>query len=266
MILNNENYYSIEANKEYLSVSQFKDFIYGCEAKAIAKLNGEYQEEKTDALLVGSYVDTWCEGTLEEFKEKNAEYIFSKSVKKEKVLLSKFQQAEDIIKVIQNDKILTKSLTGEKQKIFTAELFDIKWKIKMDCYNPELGFFSDLKIMAKLDDKFYNKELQRYENFIQHYHYNLQMCVYALIEKEATQRDEFLEPYIVAVSKENPSNKEIYKGFLTDMDEIIWDLETYLPRIIALKEGKEKPILCNKCDYCRKIKTTQIVDYHTILE
>ena len=57
MILTPENYYSPEANFEYMSVSQFKDFSgtygqVGCESRAMAKLRGEYQEEKTTALLV----------------------------------------------------------------------------------------------------------------------------------------------------------------------------------------------------------------------
>lgn len=46
MILTPENYYSPEANFEYMSVSQFKDFSgtygqVGCEARAMAKLRGE---------------------------------------------------------------------------------------------------------------------------------------------------------------------------------------------------------------------------------
>lgn len=46
MLLNNENYYSKEADQEYLSVSQYKNFMGtigkpACEAQAMAMLNGE---------------------------------------------------------------------------------------------------------------------------------------------------------------------------------------------------------------------------------
>ena len=46
MKLTSENYYSQEANKEYMSVSQFKDFAgtYGkmpCEFEALEKLNAD---------------------------------------------------------------------------------------------------------------------------------------------------------------------------------------------------------------------------------
>ena len=67
MILTAENYYSQEANREYLSVSQYKDFCGSlgkipCEAQALAKLNGEWEMEETTSMLVGSYVDAHFEG------------------------------------------------------------------------------------------------------------------------------------------------------------------------------------------------------------
>ena len=69
MQLTEENYYSDIANYEYMSVSQFKDFngTYGrvaCEEAALAKLKGEYAQASSTALMVGSYVDRYFEGTL----------------------------------------------------------------------------------------------------------------------------------------------------------------------------------------------------------
>lgn len=70
MVLTAENYYSKEANKEYMSVSQYKDFAgtYGkmaCEFSAVEKLEERWEQKKTTPLLVGSYVDSYFEGTLE---------------------------------------------------------------------------------------------------------------------------------------------------------------------------------------------------------
>ena len=67
-----DNYYSDEANREYLSVSQFKDFVgtygrMGCEEMALAKIRGEYKTEPSNAMMIGSYVDSYYEGTLDEF-------------------------------------------------------------------------------------------------------------------------------------------------------------------------------------------------------
>ena len=54
--LTESNYYSKEADLHYMSVSQYKSFM-SCEARTMAKLNGEYEEEQSSALLFGSYVD-----------------------------------------------------------------------------------------------------------------------------------------------------------------------------------------------------------------
>lgn len=55
-----ENYYTKEANMQYVSVSQYKEFNgttgkMGCEAYAMAKLRGEVEEVTTTALMVVSY-------------------------------------------------------------------------------------------------------------------------------------------------------------------------------------------------------------------
>ena len=85
MILTPGNYFSKEANYAYLSTSQYKDFVGtlgrpGCEARAMAKLRGEWQQEMTTPLLVGSYVDAHFEGTLGNFRANNPE-IFKASRK-----------------------------------------------------------------------------------------------------------------------------------------------------------------------------------------
>ena len=57
MILTRENYHSLEANKEYMGVSQVKTFI-DCQARGLAEVKGEYVRGGSNiALLVGSYVD-----------------------------------------------------------------------------------------------------------------------------------------------------------------------------------------------------------------
>ena len=55
MKLTADNYFSQEAQMEYMSASQFKAFDK-CEAAALAEIKGEYIREKTTALMVGSYV------------------------------------------------------------------------------------------------------------------------------------------------------------------------------------------------------------------
>lgn len=77
MKLTQRNYFSPRANKEYMSVSQFKSFEK-CPAAALAEIKGKYKREKTTALMVGSYVDAHFEGMLATFAKENPE-IFKKT-------------------------------------------------------------------------------------------------------------------------------------------------------------------------------------------
>ena len=55
MKLTKKNYYSNKADQEYMSFSQFKQFNE-CQAKAMAILNGDYEFEESESMLIGSYV------------------------------------------------------------------------------------------------------------------------------------------------------------------------------------------------------------------
>lgn len=157
-----DNYYSDEANREYLSVSQFKDFVgtygrMGCEEMALAKIRGEYKTEPSNAMMIGSYVDSYYEGTLDEFRTKNPQ-IFRKDGK----LLSGFQKAEDIIARTERDELFQKYMSGKKQVIMTAELFGVPWKIKMDSYLEDK---SKLLAALRMYDTFYLYDPFRGETF-----------------------------------------------------------------------------------------------------
>lgn len=50
MILTSDNYYSPEADQEYMSCSQYQDFLR-CEAAAMAKIHGVYTPTASEALM-----------------------------------------------------------------------------------------------------------------------------------------------------------------------------------------------------------------------
>ena len=77
--LTENNYYDRASDLAYMSVSQYKSFM-SCEARTMAKLNGEYEEKKNSSLLFGSYIDSYFEGTLDDFKAKNPELFVTKKV------------------------------------------------------------------------------------------------------------------------------------------------------------------------------------------
>ena len=124
MILTAENCYSKEASMEYMEASQFKKFAK-CEVAVLAEIRGEYSEEMTTSLLVGSYVDAYFDGQLDLFKAKHPE-IFTR----QGTLKSDFKQAEYIIQRIEKDEYFMWALSGERQAIVSVEIAGVpfgKW-------------------------------------------------------------------------------------------------------------------------------------------
>ena len=178
MRLNENNYYTEKANQQYISVSQYKSFFgtlgqKGCESMALAEIKGEYKRETTTAMLVGSYVDSYFEGSLEQFKTNHPEIL-----KKDGDLKAEYKQADEIIARIERDKKFMQYMSGEKQTIMTGEIFGAQWKIKMDSYLPNKAIV-DLKVVEDIYKPYYHKDTGRL-NFIQERGYDFQLAIYHL--------------------------------------------------------------------------------------
>lgn len=267
MQLNKSNYYSSEANHHYMSVSQFKSFLPaydGCEAKAMAKIKGEYVEPQKDAFDEGHFLHAWNEGTLDEFKANNP-HLYSSKGPTSGQLKSNFQHCNKMIQILENDPLVMKALAGKKEVIMTAELFGVPWKIMIDSYQPEVRIFADLKALKEIDGKWWNKEAQAYENFIDHYGYNLQMAVYAEVEKRFTGRDSWLLPHMVIVTKQDPPDHEIIYFDFDAIETGLAIVGRQIKRVVAVKSGKEEPIRCEKCDYCRETKKISRIKHYAEL-
>ena len=75
--LNDDNYYGNEADWQYMSVSQYKNFLK-CPAAALAKLKGDWQPSSDPiALLVGNYVHSYFEDLTvhEKFKKEMIHFL-----------------------------------------------------------------------------------------------------------------------------------------------------------------------------------------------
>lgn len=250
MMLTAENYFSQEANREFLSVSQYKDFTGtlgrpACEEEALAKLNGEWEMEKSTALLVGSYVDAHFEGTLDVFKAQNPE-IFMRNGG----LKAEYRRAEEIINRIERDDYFMKFMSGQKQVIMTAELFGAKWKIKIDSYIENIAIV-DLKVMENINKCFYVKDYG-YMDFVQYWGYDIQGAVYQEVVYQNTGKR--LPFYIAGVSKEKEPNIEIIQIDDQHLKEKLYEVEQNTPKIIALKNKEIEPIRCGICDWCKHTK------------
>lgn len=166
LFLTEENYFSQENNMKYAGSSQIKDFIK-CEDCALAKLKGEWLEEKSKAMMVSSYIDAAISGELDIFKEQNPE-VFTKQGE----LKADYKIAEDVISQMQEDEIFMKYISGQPQVIMTGEISGVPVKIKIDSYH-EGKCIVDLKCMANLD-LLWNEKTHQKENFIDYYDYVLQ--------------------------------------------------------------------------------------------
>ncbi len=248
--LNNDNYYSSSANKEYWSVSQFKTFTK-CEAAGLAEVRGEYEREITDALLIGSYVDSVLAGSREE-TEQFIETHGAKMFKKNGELLAKFEHANDMIERAGRDPLIKKYLTGDKQTIFTGELFEVPWKIKIDVYNGER--IVDLKTVRDFADIY--EPGYGWRSWVEYWGYDIQGAIYQRIEQIATGRDEPLPFYLAAVTKERVPDITVMRIPQHILDAAYHLVEAKIERFDLIKSGDVEPIRCEKCDYC---KTTKVL-------
>ena len=242
--LTESNYYSNESDKAYMSVSQYKSFM-SCEARTMAKLNGEYEDKKSNALLFGSYVDSAIEGTLEQFKAENPQ-IFKKNGEP----YAEFVKAEDLIRLIKDNELFMKFLSGEKQVILVFELFGVWWKIKMDSFVRDICI-TDLKTAASTEG-------------IVKWRYDIQGAVY---QKGVELNDLGKLPFYLAVAtKEDIPDLNIFQIPQSTLDLALMEVEENLPHIMEVKTGKIAPTRCEKCDYCKKTRQVKIRNYNELLE
>jgi len=139
-------------------------------------------------------------------------------------------------------------------------MFGCQWKILIDSYFKKEKRFGDLKVLQSLYKHFWNIEAECWDNIFQHFGYFTGAAIYAEVERLKHKRKTYYEPFIVAVSKENYPDKEVI-SFISQEESIdhfvamhLSVVESNMPRILAVKNGKEKPRKCRKCDCCRDSK------------
>lgn len=251
MNLTDENYFSKESNLKYMSASQFKDFLK-CPACAMARLKEEWKQEKTTALMVGSYVDASYEGTLDIFKAKNPE-IF----KKDGELKSEYKKAEEIINRLEKDKMFSKYMSGEKQVIMTGEILGIPFKIKIDSFHKDKCIV-DLKVMKDMQPIWNGKEK---ENFVEYYGYDIQMAIYQEIVRQNTGK--ILPTFLCVATKETITDFAILE---IDNERLEFVMNAIIkPSLLSInniKNENAEAYRCEKCEYCKSTKEIkQIINY-----
>ena len=270
MLITAENYFSDENEMAYMGSTQYKSFVR-CEAATMAKLRGEWDTPPTTALLVGSYVDTHFEGTLDIFKAKNPELF-----KRDGGLKSDYEYAEVIINRIERDPLFMLFMAGEKQKIVTGEISGVPFKSKIDSLldscniaaiieaHPEFedffgfgdGAIVDLKIMRDFEPV-WNEDEHARQHFIEAWGYDYQAAIYQAVEGN------MLPFFIAGASKEKPEpDIAIFTIPQSRIDEKLFEIEDTVILYQKIKRGEIAPQRCERCAYCRSTKQLDaIIDY-----
>lgn len=245
MKLNDDTYYGKEANQAFFSVSQYKDFCK-CEAMAMAKIRGEYEQLATKAMLIGILCDRWFEGTLEQLREESPNIFYCRNGS----LRADFRKADQIIKRLQQDERFMQYMSGEKQKILTFEMFGAPWKMKMDSFVEGICI-TDLKVVQNFKS-------------LAFWRYDLQGAVY----QAGAEANGFgsLPFYLAAATKESETDFDIFQIDQQTLDMALREIEGKMPRFIAVKAGLEEPHYCGVCDYCKSVKKARIRNYSELLE
>lgn len=242
MKLTQRNYFSKKANLEFMSCSQFKAFSK-CQFSAFAELKGKYTRETTTALLVGSYVDSYFEGTLPRFVQDHPEIM-----KRDGTLKAEYVQANDIINRIERDKLFMNYMSGQKQVIMTGNINGIDVKIKIDSLHPDK--IVDLKIIKDFDTV-YDAEKGSLP-WWEFWEYDLQGGVYQEIVRQNTGLQ--LPFYLAAATKEKTTDIDILHIPQKYLD---YQLERFSEEVLlydAIKKGIIEPERCEKCEYCKETK------------
>lgn len=267
-----ENYYDPEINMAYMGSTQYKAF-QKCEAAALAQLRGEYPQETTTAMLIGSYVDAYFSGEMSAFKARHPE-IF----KRDGVLKAEYIHAESIIKRMESDELYSLLMSGRKQVIKTGTIAGVPFKIKIDslldgstCEKivkrfPETasvfglcdGAIVDQKVMRSVADV-WSDEDQCKIPFVEAWGYDSQGAIYQAI-------DGHMLPFILAVGTKEDS-PDLVPLYIPDVDLAakLAEVEDNAPRYQAIKEGKIEPHSCGRCPYCKATKKlSRIIDYREV--
>jgi hypothetical protein len=257
--LSSSNYYSIEADRHYMSCSLF-DRFRECEHRAFAEITGKIERPKKEgrAFAVGHYVHSAFEG-----KEAFAAYtrdhwneVYKPASNKK---FADIIQADEMLAVAYRDPMIRKliDLDGEAELIVTGTLFDvIPWRARFDKYitSPERVII-DWKTVADLYETKYDKARGEHVSFVRQWGYDRRAAVYGELERQLSGADSDAIFLLVCLSKQKPPGKEIISmNRRAELDAALEEMRADSLHFWRVMQGQEKPIRCERCAYCRSTK------------
>ena len=263
--LNEQTYHTPEANLKWLDCSTYKNVVgtpgrKGCECRALAIAKGEYIEPKSEALLVGGYVDAYFDKSLSQYCVDNMDSIFTKaSIKKfeksgnadDLERLKAFEQADVMIKRAIREPLFMQYVEGETQKILTADIEGVPIRVKLDSYDGKR--ITDIKTAASITETYYAKDLGQRLNFAENFGYIEQAFFYqTAVEQNFGKHLPF---YLAVVTKEKHNNVPHPRVAVIQIpDKVIEDkgaeIKQRIKGVWSLLQGEYEPIPCGTCEWC----------------
>lgn len=253
----------------YMSTSQFKSFRK-CEAAALSELKGEWGRKDSTALLVGSFVDAYFSGELEQFKADHPEMF-----KKDGTLKADFEKAQAICERLNRDELSRLLLGGRHQTIKTGKIAGVDYKAKFDsllnarqveaiCKKfPEIRslvpfggpMIVDLKCMKDFETV-WDEDAGERVSFIEFWGYDTQGAIYQALDGR-------MAPFVI-VGATKEAETDIGAFYIPDEDLAfaLSEVEALSPRYAAIKRGEIEPEGCGKCAYCRNTKRLSSIKHY----
>jgi hypothetical protein len=244
--LTDENYY---ADRHYMSATRLRGYLE-CPARQRAIDHGEWVEEETDAIIAGKMVHAMVEGP--EAYHRFLEQYHDRIANKKGDLYAPFKQAEQMGQALLADSFIQSMLVGKHEQIVTATLFGVPWKSRIDVLHP--ARIVDLKTVTKLSEREWNKDEGRWMNWVEARGYLMQLAIYAEVVRIAYGEEEWRQPLIVAVTKEDPPDKAVIAIDDGTIEEELAKVKAALPTVMDMVHGIMPPERCEKCKYCRSTK------------
>lgn len=274
--LTRENYYSLEADREYMSCSQYQGWLE-CEAKQIAKLRGHWVDAPREAFDVGNFFHSYFEGPKahQQFIDGHFDQIYkTKTDKKTGItvvtgMYAAYETAQRMIKCAESDELIQAliQMPGENEIAMAGTLFGVPWRIRIDKYVSDGRIIVDWKTCANIQELKWNSATKTYDTFIDLYGYMMRAAVYSEIEKQTVKSAD--DPYfiIVAISKQDPPDKDVLNlNHRQRYDYELSQIKGRLPYVMRVKTGIDKPKRCGVCDYCRATKKLfEIKPYYKLI-
>lgn len=251
MKLTEQNYFSKEADLEYMSVSQFKLFEE-CEAKALATIKGQEDSISKDAFLEGQFFEALVAGDKDLFMAKHHEELISSRGTTKGELKANFKDVLNAANKFNEQKFFRDIIDKcEKQIILTGEIEGIKVKCALDLFDRKTNSIYDIKCMSDFKDQWSKKD-KMYIPWYYQYNYDLQLAVY----KEIV-RQNFGEPKevgLIAATKEKTPDIDALSFDLVLLNMELDYFKSKIKHYDNIKKGIETPVACTLCSYCKEHK------------